>query len=330
MNFGPVPEVTAPNPHVESIALHLYRAARDSARVALRQYVSDDSAERLQAALAAGAAAEYLLRAVIASRDPVLLAPPREWSSQIALSRANRQSPLDLRKLRTVPTADALKLLREISPTTPIADFTPVMEVRNAAAHMAMVDGASLSDAIQKLVNIAESLHALVDATTEDFWGEDLSSLVSELQSEYFDAVRTRLESKYVYARARLGRVTEGLSAAEREATLRALETRTVPWSSGDDHKNEDQACPACGRNGVMTYVVSEYGDPETEVDDDGLTPWHFRAIYYESLMFQCPVCGLHLQDGEIAAAGLDDEHDVEYEQIEDPYADFEPDPDFF
>lgn len=81
----------------------------------------------------------------------------------------------------------------------------------------------------------------------------------------------------------------------------------------------------------MATYLIEE-GEPEggwqeTPGGSYSNTGWS-RALYPYALMFQCPVCGLQLDADEFAPAGLPTELDVEYEDAEDPFLDWEPDED--
>ncbi len=327
------PPLAEPNPHLATLPRNLYWAARDAAHVALQGYTREDAADKLQAAISAGTAAEYLLRAVLASRDPLLLADRGSVVSLIMLSRANGNSGIDIRKLRTVKTGDALNILFEMHPSLKIRDdFQSVMVARNAAAHVAIVDDAILAEAVQKLVVVVDALHELLNRQPADFWGTALEGVVGAMRDEYSDAVRRRVESKIAFARAQLQSIVGDLGAADRESTLVALETRVVRYASADEHKDQQTECPACERWGWTTYLADRDETVETEVTDqpDGsVEVTHTVAVYYWASMFQCPVCGLYLDGNELTPTSIPSELATEYEDVEDPYADFEPDPDF-
>ena len=71
-----------------------------------------------------------------------------------------------------------------------------------------------------------------------------------------------------------------------------------------------------------------EEGPIEVDVDEDGLPDqaWQARSAY--PYMFECPVCGLSLEDDELRQ--LDFPQEIELEPIENPYEDWEPDEDEF
>jgi adenine-specific DNA methylase len=81
-----------------------------------------------------------------------------------------------------------------------------------------------------------------------------------------------------------------------------------------------------CHRNGWLV-VDSEKGDPyQFHYSDD--FSWHVE-IFRWATMVQCPVCGLMVEDDELPAAGLPTELASRDEEIDDPYANWEPDEDF-
>ena len=123
------------NRHIDQLAVRLYRASQEAARRTLSRFIADEDHDLIEAAQSAGAAIEYLLRAVLALHDPVLLADRRSPTSVVALSRANSGDALDIRGLRTVNYGEALQLLKIIQPTLTIdAEVRFVMDLRNAAA----------------------------------------------------------------------------------------------------------------------------------------------------------------------------------------------------
>lgn len=106
--------------------------------------------------MAIGSTAEYLARAALAFHDPLLLAKGGHVESQIMLSRANASDPLDPTLLRSLEISSVWSLLQKLNPRVAphmnkggqkIAAVDLVMNVRNAAAHMALVDGLQLEAA---------------------------------------------------------------------------------------------------------------------------------------------------------------------------------------
>lgn len=313
------------NPHHAAIPVRLYNASRESARRAFARFTEDYEADRLEAALLAGSAAEYLLRAVIAAHDPLLLAD-RHVPSQIALSRANTGSALDLRGTRTIGTSQVLEVLRAIHPGLAVdADLRFVMDHRNAAAHLALVDAAQLNALMVRLVQVVEKLHTLIDRQEAHYWGVDLDSVVAAMKSERASELQQVIEVKYARARALLDELTSGLSEPGRELILEARESRPVRWAVLDA-EDEPTECPVCGRTGWTSYAEDrDDAEFDSDVEPDGA---YQTAIYSTAVMFQCPVCGLVLEANEIGRVPWAPERPVRYEAVADPFDGWEPDKD--
>lgn len=322
------------NKHVARLSSALREAAAEAARSALHNYADDQESRRREAALSTGAAAEYLVRATIAAQDPVLLADRRTPASLVALSRANTAAPLDLRKLKTVGIMEAVEMLGMIHPALSITtDARLIMDVRNAAAHLALVDVELLAEAVAKLVQITGGLLDVLGTDEEAFWGADLVDVVAAMKDEYATAVTRRVQAKLAHARTELERLVGSLTAEDRERTLVILESRSVPWITGDAHAEQPQPCPACGRRGLATYskdrgddfeeeyVYDQHGDPE----DTYLTV----DVYFRFSLFQCPVCSLYLEQGEEVATSIPEELEPQREMAIGFLDSWEPDEDW-
>lgn len=331
------------NPHHLQISRRLYKAAQDAAQVAINNYASEQEQEQLNAAFSIGVAVEYLGRAVVASHDPLLLAKHDSVESQIMLSRANTSGALDPKILRTTDSSMIWELLKKLNPKfapyamsrgkgNPPSLVSTVMGVRNSAAHMALVDRDYLEDATRALITIVESLHPLEAKEEVDFWPSDLMPTIQVLKDENSTAVARRFQAKLVYARSQLERLLSGMNTEEQERTQAMLEARSVPLVSRDRHKDIEQTCPACTRLGVATYLIEE-GEPEggwqeTRGGSYAHSGWT-RALYPFASMFQCHVCGLQLDADEFTPADIPTELDEDWEEIEDPFLDWEPDEDY-
>lgn len=331
------------NPHHVRVSLRLYKAAQQSAATALQYHASEDEEERLRAAMAIGSTAEYLARAALAFHDPLLLAKGDDAESQIMLSRANAIDPLDPARLKTIDTNLVWRLLLRINQAlAPLvnggdqrsAPTALVMGVRNAAAHMALVDGPQLEAAARALVAIVAALHPVGNREERDFWPADLTATVQLLKTQNSSAAARRSQAKIDVARIYLRELLDGMPLSEQERTQAFLESRDVYFSTLERHRQVQVACPSCNRRGVITYLIEE-GDPEHggyEETPGGSYVDHgwSRSLTFNATAFQCPVCNLQLGPDEFEGAGLPTVLNDEWEEAEDPYADWEPDEDYF
>ncbi len=331
------------NPHHVRVSLRLYKAAQRAARSAIQYHASEDEEEQLQAAMAIGSTAEYLARAVLAFHDPLLLAKGGDPESQIMLSRANPVDALDPLRLKTIEISAVWAMLQRIDQTQalaplvnkgqPMSPTAVVMGVRNAAAHMALVDGEHLESAARALVAIVEALHPVGNQVEADFWPADLTASVQLLKMQNTSAAARRAQTKVDVARAYLHGLLDGMAPSEMKRTLGFLESRDVFFPTLERIRPVSAACPACARVGVITYLVEE-GEPEHGGFDE--TPggsyvdhgWS-RSLTFSAAAFQCPVCNLQLRPDEFGGTNLPTALNEEWEATEDPYADWEPDEDY-
>jgi hypothetical protein len=321
------------NPQVMQIVPWLYHAARDAGRLALTTYARADRKSQLQAAVAVGAAAEYLGRAALANHDPLLLARRDSPASVVMLSRANL-GPLDARALRSIDANTVWGLLEQIDSKVKLrlhAELTGT--TRNAAAHMALVDRTGLEQAAIALTTIVTTLHPFLGSDEGEFWGDDLAEIVQVLKDEKSNAIQRAVSALIAQKRAQLDALLADLEGKERQKMLVFLQAREVGDEPSERHELVDQACPACQNMGVATYIIEE-GDPEESyrIRSDGDLAEHswYRELYPYAWAFNCPVCGMRLDASEFGAAGLPTERDIAYEDADDPSIGWEPDEDWY
>lgn len=318
------------------LELDLYRASQSEASTALARFTSDDQQDRRVASIAVGAAAEYLLACVVVNIDPVLLADPADVSSAVTLSRRNPVAPLSPRKFRSAVWGRQVAIVQEAFQSVNIReDLRFLIELRNAAVHAALTDKKELVDAVSRMVRVVDALLPLVPQHKEaDYWGSRLPVAV-EMRDRRSNAVRQRVAAKLAEARARYwSRVTELVLEKPAEAALLvALEARPVA-ALLDDSAQQPAKCPACSRQGELSYLKVRSEEVQSEVIyDRDLEPediYFFRAVTGTPSLFQCPVCDLELRAEELAGFDhLTDEIDLDDEPVD--RADYwgEPDEDY-
>lgn len=292
----------------DSLPARLWEASASSARYAVSHYADADNQVLIRAALSLGHAAEQLIMACVASVDPALLADGKFPAARYALSKGNVSGTLDIHTLRTITWGDGYTLLRQIDPKLKEpTDIKFVMETRNAAAHIALVDPADLADALVKLAHAVGQLHSLVPAFVQnDYWGPTHLSVVTGLRDARADKVKTELDAKLLAATEYFGTLFPSMSAADRETVLVTMEarkpSRTVSGRDGDAW--EPQECPACGRLGYLHYALENQEDFEEIPDHDkygNVENVHVVvSVEWIPLAFECPVCGLDLEEDEV------------------------------
>lgn len=244
----------------------------------------------------------------VAAIDPALLADRASYSSMLALSRRNKSGKLDIRSLRTITWASALKILLTASPTISISrDVEAVMSTRNAAAHLARTESADLAEAPGRLTRIVDVLKAhFPEEDEESYWGVDLTALVARLKNERATQVELAYETKVAAAAEHYHRLFGPFDPAQHHAVLSILDEgdpqRIIVGVDGTDFVELE--CPACENAGYVHRSIERLEDYETEEDHDrdGFpeSVYVTVTVKYSPVLFECPVCKLILSEGEI------------------------------
>lgn len=303
-------------PHpFDALPKRLWEASAASARYAVSNYADTDDQVLIRAALSLGHAAEQLIMACLASVDTALLADGKVPSARFALSKGNTSGVLSIHTLRTSTWGEGYTVLRQVDPKlSEPTDIRFIMETRNAAAHIALVDSADLAESVVKLAHTVGLLHAMLPGFVEDdYWGPTHLAVVTGLRDARADKVKLELDAKLLAATEYFGTLFPAMSQADRETVLITMEarkpTRTVSGRDGDVW--ERHPCPACARSGYLHYAVEHQDDHEEipEYDSEG----HVEGVYVEvsvewiPLAFECPVCNLDLNEDEVVLVdGID------------------------
>jgi hypothetical protein len=301
--------------HVVDLATHLAVSSGWAARDAIVAYTEEQFNEKMRCALQIGAAAEWLIRAALAAHSPGLLADRRSHDSMLALSNIGANVAIDVTQIRTIATTEAVSLLLKIDPGLGIrADAEFVMDVRNSAAHLALVNPGSLEEAAKRLVRLVTALLPMADVSSETYWTAELIPLASKLFETSVGDLSARIESKLAAARNRLEQITRGLGHEEKEATLRLLESRPVRWTVAEEVEDRIHTCPACGRTAQLTYLRLRDEEGELVVDEQYRGEVDAFVLIQVTLiptLLQCPVCGLILNALDDEFSGFHDIHEL-------------------
>lgn len=308
---------------ISALHRHLLSASRASARFALHSYTSQDSFDRLQSAVAAGSAVEYLLRCVVLAGDPVLLAHRSSVDSMIALSRAVSPSAFDAKALRTIEATDALAIAGKLHPTLKTQnDAREVFALRNTAIHMAIEVGDDLETAVVQMVRVVDELLTILGEQETEYWGTDLLPVIGDMKKKAGDALLNRANSKIAAAKKRFRALTASLQGSISEPMFLIMERKTVRFALDEDGVDVARVCPACSRRGHLSLIKEQdpssyelVGDPQ-----DPSNQWVMATVTGIPEMFQCPVCELRLDGGELAMfAGLHEPIPLPDEMVDYP-----------
>ena len=297
-------------------------SARWHSRVAVQQFVSTDRDELLQAAISVGTASELILKALVSSTSPALLADRGDRDSLLLLANASLESTNAL-AFRSIAAAEVHRLAKHLHRALPIDlnDLAP-LAARNAAAHLAIVDSGQLRRAVVQHCRIVQATLPLLELDDGPYWGASMRATVINLLDEAKSEVARVVAAKLAAATTALNTRVRALPEEARAAYLAALSGRML---SSTDHE-EPQTCPACEQNGWLLCGV-ERGP--VEYDSENGMAWASRTAY--PFAFECPVCGLELENEELPEIPDFPDH-VELDPDEDPIEarDWEPDEDLW
>ncbi|WP_157519393.1 hypothetical protein [Modestobacter sp. Leaf380] len=269
------------------------------------------------AAISVGCAVELLSKALVADISPALLGDRGDRDSLLHLTDHGslaRKTPTEVKSIFAVEAVAAANHVHPSLNWRPVDSLT--FRVRNASAHMALVEIDDLRKAVIELLRFVESAVVVRGTDAASFWGSSLVALAAGLLDEAATASQQAVARKQAAARIRLDLLLGPLDKAGRAVVLASLSGRKTVMA---EHE-EAAACPVCEQQGWLLCGV----DRGPVQWDDGGNPYVEPLAWpYE---FVCPVCGLELEGDELQAAGFPEE--VELDLDLDPIEAFEYEPD--
>lgn len=313
------------DPRAESRA-HLIDSAQQWTHDALEGWNDDN---HMRVALAP-MAVELLGKAVLWSKNPVLLVPENNESALLKL--ASDQPDVRVKGLRTVGLKAVLRRVGEATGalSVPPARLDRIADVRNGAVHVGSGEEARLV-LIDCLTIIGEFLLRL-ELDQGDFYGAN-ADLVATLLDKQKSEIARRVSLKKVRARQRLTRYEEEHGLAAFERWKQGLEDER--WASfafrpyGENAAQID--CPECGSLGLVVGELDGSIEQDWDVERDADGGWVGVPSPYVQMTlrpdsFVCNVCRLDLGDvEELAEAGMPvAQYDVEPENLHPDFDSYE------
>jgi len=247
--------------------------------------------------MSAGCAVELLAKAHLAAIEPSLLSARADVDGLLHLSGKGTLATSRATEIRTLSATLAVQTAKRLSPeiqyNAKLDDV--VFRVRNAAAHMGLVDSAELRRAIGSMVRVVDSLVAASKWTDRrDFWSDDLIPAADAAAMEARHDASARLAAKLAGATIRLRELLSSLSPAAQATVRRSLAGRS-PGASIDH--DERAKCPVCGEQGWLVCAVEE---DHREVDTgEGIFSQIVKRTAWPAI-FNCNVCDLDLDEDEL------------------------------
>lgn len=305
----------------------LLQSARFHARRALTQFSSSHDDALLDAAASTGNALELMAKALLASTEAGLLADRGDPDSVLRLAGKGHLAQLPPSRTKTKSASEVLVLVKRLHPAfrwnAPVDELA--LRVRNAALHLGIVDATELRSAVKIMSRAVDDMvRSYGEADRSVFWGEAVLRLVDQLLDEAASEVKQEVAAKVAAAGAQLARRTVGLAPESAELLLRAL-SGSAPRTSAEHV--EAAECPVCHRQGWLLCGVDR-GPVEWDFDDEGLPHGAWVDLTASPEAFECPVCGLDLDFGELVE--FDFPMEIGLDSDDDPYEvyDWEPDED--
>jgi hypothetical protein len=297
----------------------LARSGRWHARLALELFASPDLDEMLQAAISTGTAVELVAKAYLASVTPSLLAFRGHRDSLLLLGGRSVHVEDTATSMRSIQAGEALQLVKHLHPELP-GDLNdpPPLRVRNAAAHMALVDAEELRQAIVQMARLIGALLPLLELDPDPFWGRRAAAVVKSLLDEAQSEISRLVQVKRATAEARIDRLTAAVGGPNQiEPFLELLEAVTPPNS---EHV-EEQWCPICEHRGWLGCYVKT-GPIEVDYDREGHPEgaWVPRFAYPST--FTCPVCQFEIEEEELEEFDFPREIELEVMSTAEYYGD--------
>lgn len=300
----------------------LLRSAKNHSRNVFEKFLSDSTMDELSAAISCGCAVELLAKAYLMSVAPSLLAARGDVDTVLHLSGNGHRAKSSATEIKTIGAGDALQLVKRLLPTFSYHQRDDVvLGVRNAAAHMALVDHKDLRRAVVAMVRIVEDLLKAMEVDRQEFWGSSVLPAVDQAVDAATSEANRIIAAKLAAARLRIDSLTSALDDVGKSAVLAALSGRSV-WS-GD--YEEPQECPVCQQQAILICNV-ERGELEFEDEESGQGPYVELTAY--PFEFICATCGLELDGLELSSFDFPDE--IQLSRDDEPWEVDMPDEDLY
>lgn len=288
----------------ERLVHNLASACRAQARLAIEAHADqhDTQTRRIRAALAAGVAVELALKAAVASTLPSLLALNGDAHSQLYLMGRGGLPGKAQSDVRTVGGMAVWRLYATLRPQAGISeeDVRAALDVRNGAAHLALVDRDELNRGLRAMALCLDRLLPELGMTPHDFWGSEFEGHAAALVKEVIDAREVRVAQARSSALAKLGRLRALGPTAFEAVVMAAIPIEQDP-DDPDDVTGLQIECPVCGYAGWISGLVWR-SDLHVNDDPEG-GAWVDR--HFLPLEFRCSVCGFAVQSEDFPIAGL-------------------------
>ncbi len=286
----------------------LLASAKDFADRALTAYIEDDTAVVLSHA---ATSLEHLAKAVLCSRNPVLLMDIQRGKLDSLVQLAGLP---ELAKKQEGPyTISGTEAINRVELLWPgikkPKEIDKLIAVRNMTLHVGQHQVDDIRELLAAYLRLANELLEELKVPEAERWGER-ADLVESLVSKSLDEIERRVAQRMAQAKYKLDAWLSKVPGDMREAVLmRTTAIVAVPVMEHEDWV--PTVCPVCGSTEGLSVGEPVYL-PDVDVDING--PYVSGEGGYElyAERFSCPTCGFEVEGPEeLIAAGLETNLDL-------------------
>ncbi|NHE67787.1 hypothetical protein G9U53_26125 [Rhodococcus sp. D-46] len=293
---------------------HLLKISNYHALAAISESNSTDARRWLNSAVHAGSAIEILAKFLLAKENPTLILDMKK-ASDVSLLHTIGRSDVgdtdDAMNLQTRGPDSCFKLIAAIWGSTKVKEGCArrVLNARNAAVHLGLLDRAQLQDALVEFADVMTEMLRLAGLDESGFW-KSSRAVVDQLSSAR--SLHIRLKIKL----AESERYAVTLGPVDEEAVRLDLRRATDPAVVEEMMPNSSvimrMRCPVCTRVGRTYYSTSESAPEE---DFDG--PLMVQTVA-SPVGFRCVTCNLELNLGELKQLNLAGDFELDAREATD------------
>ncbi|WP_424806588.1 hypothetical protein [Rhodococcus sp. 27YEA15] len=189
----------------------------------------------------------------------------------------------------------------------PVGDLNKVLEVRNAAIHMGLVDGPELQASAASMVQVVDKLLEIANISRRDYWGDQPP------QNEKIagrEALQKALKAEIDKAKA----VADSFEPLDRNQIVEDLLRNSDDEFGFDLEEYPEgasywyaQKCPVCERAGTV-FCSRSVTAPQENLQGESVVEEHAKSISY-----RCNSCHLELDERGMVELRLGGDRSIGY-----------------
>lgn len=286
----------------ERLPEQLYESARRFGASAVQAFTDSEPEVFL---LHAATSLEHLMKAVLATRHPSLIAG-QDFDSllhTVGLPQHARRPP---QVMRTIGMREAIERCMQLVPALgPLGSHLALlMQVRNGLVHLGQLPAATVEGLLVPYLEASELLLEELGTDVSAFWGRHAETVESKLE-EARQATRDRVAQAIQAAKKSFDQRFGQSDPEWREERLRLI----VDSYDTSDFEVQLTDCPACRTPALLEGILDVIYEPDFDYSDGRawLPGVSIEDVTYFAEFFRCRACGLRLNGtDELTAAGID------------------------